>query len=48
MLPYARPGHAAAYERMFGCPVDFDAGVMEWHFDAAVLRAPCPNANPNG
>ncbi len=46
LLPYARPGHAAAYERMFGCPVDFDAGVMEWHFDAAVLRAPCPNANP--
>ncbi len=46
LLPYPRPGHAAAYERMFGCPVSFDAGVMEWHFDAAVLRAPCPNANP--
>ncbi len=46
LLPYPRPGHAAAYERMFGCAVDFDAAVMEWHFDAAVLRAPCPNANP--
>ena len=46
LLPYPRPGHAAAYERMFGCPAIFDAGVMEWHFDAAVLGMPCPNANP--
>src|SRR5262249_15553830 len=46
LLPYRRPAHAAAYERMFGCPVMFDAGKMEWHFDAAVLNAPCPNANP--
>jgi AraC-like DNA-binding protein len=46
LLPYRRPPHAAAYERLFGCPVRFDAGVMEWHFDAAVLGAPCPNANP--
>lgn len=45
-LPYARPTHAAAYERAFGCPAQFDAGVLEWHFDAAVLSAPCPNANP--
>ena len=46
LLPYPRPGHAAAYERMFGCPVSFGAEVMEWHFDVAVLRVPCPNANP--
>ncbi len=46
LLPYPRPAYAAAYERLFGCPVDFDAGVMEWHFDAAVMRAPSPNANP--
>ncbi|MCO5123917.1 MAG: AraC family transcriptional regulator [Rhizobacter sp.] len=46
LLPYARPDHAAAYERMFGCPVNFGADVMEWHFDADVLRVPCPNANP--
>ncbi|MBS0441027.1 MAG: AraC family transcriptional regulator [Proteobacteria bacterium] len=46
LLPYPRPPHAAACERLFGCPVVYDAGVMEWHFDAAVLRAPCPNANP--
>jgi len=46
LLPYPRPAHAAAYERMFACPIVFDAGVMEWHFDAAVLEVPCPNANP--
>ena len=45
-LPYPRPAHAAAYERAFGCPAQFDTGVLEWHFDAAVLSAPCPNANP--
>ena len=46
LLPYPRPAHAQAYERTFGCPVRFDAGTMEWHFDAAVLGVPCPNANP--
>ena len=46
LLPYPRPAHAPAYEHIFGCPVEFDAGVMEWHFDAAVMRVPCPNANP--
>ena len=46
LLPFARPAHAAAYERVFGCQVRFDAGTMEWHFDAAVLGVPLPNANP--
>lgn len=46
LLPYARPAHALAYERMFGCPVEFGAEVMEWHFDARVLSVACPNANP--
>ncbi|MDA7418595.1 AraC family transcriptional regulator [Xenophilus arseniciresistens] len=46
LLPYARPAHAAAYEQVFGCPVHFGADTMEWHFDAAVLGVPCPNANP--
>ena len=45
-LPYARPAYAEAYERLFGCPAEFGTGVLEWHFDAAALRAPCPNANP--
>lgn len=46
LLPYDRPAYAGAYERLFGCPVVFNAGVMEWHFDASILRRPCPNANP--
>jgi AraC-like DNA-binding protein len=46
LLPYGRPAHAAEYERLFGCPVRFDAGVMEWHFDASVLGEALPNANP--
>ncbi|HSV54326.1 MAG TPA: AraC family transcriptional regulator [Burkholderiaceae bacterium] len=45
-LPYPRPPYAGAYERMFACPVRFDEPRIEWQFDAAVLRAPCPNANP--
>lgn len=45
-LPYAKPAHASAYERTFGCPVEFGTNVMELHFDAAALRNPCPNANP--
>ncbi|WP_431120867.1 AraC family transcriptional regulator [Variovorax paradoxus] len=45
-LPYPRPVHAAAYERMFGCPVHFGAPLIEWEFDAAVLRMACPGANP--
>ena len=46
LLPYPRPAHAAAYERVFRCQVDFDADVMELHFAASVLSVPCPNANP--
>ncbi|ARN19661.1 AraC family transcriptional regulator [Piscinibacter gummiphilus] len=46
LLPYRRPAYAAAYERLFGCPVRFEQPVMEWHFDADVLQRPCPNANP--
>lgn len=46
LLPYPRPVHATAYERMFACPVEFDAGVMEWQFDASLLASACPNANP--
>jgi AraC-like DNA-binding protein len=26
--------------------VEFDAGIMQWHFDAALLKENCPNANP--
>jgi AraC-like DNA-binding protein len=44
-FPYPAPPHAAAYRETFRCSIEFDSDVMEWHFDAAVLRAPCPNAS---
>lgn len=46
MLPYPAPAHAALYRTVFNCPVEFDAGVMQWHFDATQLAEPLPNANP--
>ncbi|RZT94918.1 AraC family transcriptional regulator [Rivibacter subsaxonicus] len=45
-LPYAAPPHAPRYEEVLRCPVEFDAPVMEWEFDAALLPLPLPNANP--
>lgn len=44
-FPYPAPGHAQLYRKYFDCPVHFDADLMEWHFDASVLEAACPNAN---
>jgi AraC-like DNA-binding protein len=46
VFPFPAPPHFRNYERMFNCPIDFDADRMEWHFDADVLDMPCPNANP--
>lgn len=46
LLPYPKPPYAEAYEHLFGCRVTFSEAVMEWHFDAALLRTPCPNSNP--
>ncbi|WP_409192915.1 AraC family transcriptional regulator ligand-binding domain-containing protein [Bradyrhizobium sp. RDM4] len=46
IFPFAAPVHWRNYGRMFNCPIDFDAGSMEWHFDAGVLDLQCPNANP--
>ncbi len=45
MLPYSAPAHASLYETIFRCRIQFDAGVMEWRFDAAQLAEPLPNAN---
>jgi AraC-like DNA-binding protein len=45
-LPYAPPPYAASYEDIMGFPVEFNAGVMQWEFDAAMLAEPLPNANP--
>lgn len=44
-FPYPRPRHWRAYAEMFDCPLEFEAEAMEWHFDAAVLQRPCPNAS---
>jgi hypothetical protein len=46
IFPFPPPVHWRHYERIFDCPVEFDADSMEWHFDSSVLRLPCPNANP--
>jgi AraC-like DNA-binding protein len=45
-FPFPPPVHWRNYERLFNCPIDFEADRMEWHFDAEVLDLPCPNANP--
>ena len=44
-FPYPEPPHADALREKFQCDLHFDAGVMEWHFDAACLGLPCPNAS---
>lgn len=46
LLPYPAPQYADEYEKVFRCPVEFDAEVMQWHFDLDWLDKPCPNANP--
>jgi AraC-like DNA-binding protein len=46
IFPFSPPPHWRNYERMFNCPIDFNADTMEWHFSADVLTRPCPNANP--
>ncbi len=45
IFPFPPPVHWRNYERLFNCPIDFNADRMEWHFDAKVLELPCPNAN---
>ena len=45
-FPYRAPKHAALYEEILGCPVHFEPGRMEWHFDAAVLSEQCSSADP--
>jgi AraC-like DNA-binding protein len=46
LLPYPAPRHAPRYAEVLRCPVEFDAGVMQWQFDATLLALPLPNANP--
>jgi len=46
IFPFPAPEHWRNYERLFNCPIDFDADRMEWLFEASVLDRQCPNANP--
>ena len=46
VFPFPPPVHWRNYERLFNCPIDFNADRMEWHFDAKILDLACPNANP--
>jgi AraC-like DNA-binding protein len=46
LFTYSAPTYWRTYERMFNCPVEFDAGVMEWHLDESALDVKCPNASP--
>ena len=45
-FPYRAPKHASLYEEVLGCPVQFELGRMEWHFDASVLSEQCSSADP--
>jgi len=42
---YPAPPHWRSYAQVFDCTAEFDADVLEWHFDAAILDAACPGAN---
>lgn len=46
LMPYPAPTHWRSYSRMFNCPVEFNAGAMEWHYHASSRALPLPNANP--
>lgn len=46
LLPYPAPEYADEYQKVFHCPIEFDAKVLQWHFDLKWLDVPCPNANP--
>ena len=44
-FPYPPPPHVGFYANLFHCTVEFDANVLEFHFEASKLAEPCPNAN---
>lgn len=46
LLPYPAPAYAERYQEVLRCPVEFDTGVLQWQFDAALLSLPLPNGNP--
>ncbi|MCY1254249.1 putative HTH-type transcriptional regulator [compost metagenome] len=46
LVSYPAPSYWREYETQFGCPIEFDAGVNEWHYDALARDVVLPNANP--
>lgn len=46
-FPYRRPKYAHLYTDIFQCPISFESDVMEWRFDAKILKEPCVHADPN-
>lgn len=43
---YPKPPHFEAYQKIFDCPIHFDAPVIQLFFDADVLDQPLPNTSP--
>jgi AraC-like DNA-binding protein len=43
---YPAPPHAARYQCIFQCPVEFDAPATQLFFDAAILDQPLPQSSP--
>lgn len=46
-LPYARTADLQEYQRVFGCPVQFDCADMTIQFDAGLLAWQSPSAQPH-
>ncbi|WP_200821185.1 AraC family transcriptional regulator [Oceanicoccus sp. KOV_DT_Chl] len=43
---YPAPAHAARYQTIFQCPVEFDAPVTQLFFNAAILDQPITSVQP--
>lgn len=43
---YPAPPHAARYQEIFQCPIEFDAPATQLFFDAAILDQPLPQSSP--
>ena len=46
LFPYPAPRHWRSYLSAFKCPVEFEAGALEWHIRRDDLIRPFANANP--
>ncbi|TDG11268.1 AraC family transcriptional regulator [Seongchinamella unica] len=43
---YPAPPHAALYETIFNCPIQFDSAATQLFFDASILDQALPQASP--